>query len=295
MGSAFLCASSVVFPSFSYDWTAWEQTVPPACRATGGVVPLADLPEASGIAASRRLPGIFWAHNDGGPILFALDAQGSLKSRVRLTGVAVQDWEDIAVGPCPGGSCIYAADIGDNGAKRNRITVYRVAEPAASDRSTATPEVFHATYPDGPQDAETLLVTADARVFIVSKGETGPVALYRFPGPLRSGTTVQLERVGEALSAGKASGDNRITGGAASQDGRWVVLRTHDHLIVYRAADFVDGMREETMRVDLRDLKEPQGEGVALGADNMVYLVGEGGGKSRSGTFARFSCALNPG
>lgn len=295
MGSACLCASTVLCAPFSYEATAWHQAVPPACRATGRVVSLAELPEASGIAASRRSPGIFWTHNDAGQaILFALDAQGSLKSRIRVTGVALQDWEDIAVGPCPRGSCIYVADIGDNAARRNQITVYRVPEPATTDRATATPEVFHATYPDGPQDAETLLVLADASVFIVSKGETGSIALYRFPGALRAGTTVQLERVGQALITGKASGDNRITGGAASQDGRWVVLRTHDHLTFYRTADFVAGTWREAMRVDLNEFKEPQGEGVALGADNMVYLVGEGVGKSRAGTFARFSCVLSP-
>ena len=38
-------------------------------------------------------------------------------------------------------------------------------------------------------------------------------------------------------------------------------------------------------------LKEPQGEGVALGADHAVFIAGEGGGKGQPGTFARFTCA----
>jgi hypothetical protein len=39
--------------------------------------------------------------------------------------------------------------------------------------------------------------------------------------------------------------------------------------------------------VDLKPLKEPQGEGVALG-NGTIFLAGEGGG--RAGTFARFAC-----
>ena len=236
------------------------------------------------------MPGIFWVHNDSGqPDLFALDAQGSLKARIRISGITVRDWEDIATGPCPRGSCIYIADIGDNNAARDRITVYRLPEPDLGDKATAPSEVFHATYPDGPRDAETLVVTTDARIFIVSKGETGSVAVYRFPGALRDGATVQLEHVGQSLTADRVNEGNRITGGSASQDGRWIVLRTHGYLTFYSAADFVRGAWRAAMRVDLAALDEPQGEGVALGGDDRIYLVGEGGSVG-SGTFARFSC-----
>jgi hypothetical protein len=74
------------------------------CRVVGKIVQLRDLPEASGIAASARTPGLFWAHNDSGdPVIYALDSQGAIKDRVRVTGAAVDDWEDVAVGPCPHG------------------------------------------------------------------------------------------------------------------------------------------------------------------------------------------------
>jgi hypothetical protein len=45
-------------------------------------------------------------------------------------------------------------------------------------------------------------------------------------------------------------------------------------------------------RVNLGVLGERQGEGIALGADNVVYLTGEGGGKRRGGTFAALACDL---
>jgi hypothetical protein len=51
----------------------------PSCRADGSAVPIAELPEASGIAASRTVPGRLWAHNDSAaPELFMLDGRGRI-------------------------------------------------------------------------------------------------------------------------------------------------------------------------------------------------------------------------
>ncbi len=262
-----------------------------SCRVAAGPVALGELPEASGVAVSRRSPGVLWAINDSGqPLLFALDPSGAVKGKVRVAGAAVDDWEDLAVGSCPGGSCIYVADIGDNNARRSHVTIYRVPEPSPDDAATAVADVFRATYPDGPQDAEAFFVT-DAGLFIVTKGDTGPVALYRFPSALRRGATVRLERVGSPLAAHKARG-NRITGAASSPDGHWIALRAHDGITFFRSEALVAGNWQDAGYVDLRGLREQQGEGVAIGPDNTVYLVGEGGGHSRPGTLARLNCSL---
>jgi hypothetical protein len=262
-----------------------------SCRPTGPLARIAELPEASGLAASRKVPGRLWAHNDSGqPVLFALDARGAVTGRLRLTGVKVEDWEAIAVGPCPAGSCIYVADIGDNDAARKQITVYRVPEPADGNGSVAVTDVFHARYPDGAHDAEALLVAGDGRLHVVTKGETGPIALYRFPSELRSGSTHQLERVG-APAATRPAATARITDGSVSPNGEWAALRTGSSIAFYRAADLLAGQWREVSRVDLASLKEPQGEGVALGNDNTVFLAGEGGGKNEPATFAHFTCA----
>jgi hypothetical protein len=251
-------------------------------------VQLPGLPEASGLAVSRQVPGRLWAHNDSGaPVLFALDSGGSVTGQVRVSGAAVEDWEAIAVGPCGTGSCVYIGDIGDNDAGRRRITVYRMPEPRSANGTATVSDVFHATYPDGAHDAETLLI-ADGRLFVVTKGETGPVAIYRFPAQLTAGGTMQLERVGEVAS--KPDARSRITDGSVSADGAWVVLRSRTALTLYRAPDVLAGRTRPVSTVDLTSLAERQGEGVAFGADNMVFLAGEGGGKGQAGTFARFSC-----
>jgi hypothetical protein len=286
----------------------------PVCRATGKVVPLSDLAEASGVAASHRTPVVLWAHNDSGePAIFALNEHGSVMRRVRVTGAKTEDWEDISVGPCPQGSCVYIGDIGDNSGRRDRITIYRAPEPSPDETSTQPVEAFHAAYPDGAHDAEALFVargsageagskegsalrertdSRDADVFIITKGDPGSVSLYRFPRPLRPGTTAQLERVGEPAIAGRTDPKDRPTGAGVSPDGQWVAVRTSSRIAFYRTGDLVAGRWREASRVTLESLREPQGEGIAFAEGGAVFLVGEGGGLSRAGTFARLTCTL---
>jgi hypothetical protein len=281
---ALLLGSAAVAPAAGQDRGSH-------CRPDGAISSIPELPEASGIAVSRRVPGRLWAHNDSGqPFLFALDTRGSVTGRLQLSGVKVEDWEAVAVGACPDGSCVFVADIGDNDAERKRITVYRFPEPSASEASVAVNDLFHGTYPDGAHDAEALFVMPDGGIFIVTKGDTGAVALYRFPRELRAGATHRLERVGTPAGSGKPGENGRITDGAVTADGESVVLRTGDRLTFHRTADLLAGNWTPATTVDVKPVGEPQGEGVAIGADKTVYLAGEGGGKSRAGTFARLTC-----
>ena len=286
-----IAAALVALTSVACDRTiATTSSASTACTADGPLARLAQLPEASGLAFSGGAAGRLWTHNDSSdPVLFVLDTSGSVTGRVQLSGATVVDWEAVSVGPCPSGSCIFVGDIGDNNARRDRITVYRLTEPAGA--NVAVPaEAFHATYPDGPQDAETLLVAPDGGIYIVTKGSTGPIALYRFPRSLSAGAVVRLERVGTPRSSGRVANKEEITDGAVSPDGARIVLRTHDALFFYRASDLLAGNWRVEQTADLTEIAEPQGEGVAFGPDNSVYLSGEGGGGSRAGTFAHVMC-----
>ena len=267
------------------------------CRPIGEVVRLDELTEASGIAASRRIGGTFWAINDSGdPVVYALDAMGAVTGHVRVTGARVEDWEAIAAAACGSGSCVYIGDIGDNDGSRKQITIYRVAEPAATGESSAAAEAFHATYPDGPQDAESLFITSDGAMYIVTKGVKGSVALYRFPRDLRSrdlrpGASVPLQRVAKPRESGKSPNSDRITDAAASPDGAWILLRTNRSVTFHRTKELMAGNWRPAHVVDLAALDEPQGEGVTLTGDGTLVVVGEGGGKKAPGTFARLSCS----
>jgi hypothetical protein len=262
------------------------------CKPAGSMMRLAGLSEASGLVVSRVTQGRLWAHNDSGkPEIFALDASGKVTGRVSVAGAALEDWEAMASGPCGSGTCLFIADIGDNSAGRKEIVIYRVPEPAKAGGSAQVNGVFRASYPDGAHDAEALLAAPDGTLYIVTKGDTGHVAVYRFPREMQEGKTVRLERVGEPLSNGKPTDDARITDGSISADGQWVVLRTRTALSFYRASDFLKGNFRKVRSVDLKPLAEPQGEAVAFGSANTVYVAGEGGGKSQPGTLAALSCA----
>ena len=251
---------------------------------------LTGLSEASGLAASRVTPGRFWSHGDSGaPEIVALDAQGKVTGRVSVPAATLVDWEAMAAGPCGSGSCLFVADIGDNAAERKEITIYRIPEPATPGGSAKVDAILRASYPDGEHDAETLLAGTDGRLFIVTKGETGDIGLYRFPGDLRADAPMKLEKVGKSLSNGQVGPNERITDGAISPDGQRVVLRTKSALIFYRAPEFLNGDFKETGRMDLSSLKEPQGEAVAFGSQDTVYVAGEGG-KGQPGTFAVLTC-----
>jgi hypothetical protein len=260
------------------------------CTASGAPRPLdMQIHESSGVAVSRAHAGIFWTHNDSGdPLLYAVDAEGKTAGRVRVTGAAVEDWEDVALAPCPaGGDCLYVADIGDNDAERPSITVYRIPEPAPDAAESAPAEVIRLRYPDGPHDAEAMFVLGGA-IHVVTKGESGPIILYRAS---RMGAEGTLERVRE-LSANKVDRRERITGADASADRRWVVMRTLEAAFIYPAAELAASGTLNPRRVDLKGLDEAQGEGIAFAPDGSLVVTSEGGKKKSPATFARFICAL---
>ena len=64
--------------------------------------------------------------------IFVLDQKGDLRGKIKLNGVRNSDWEDMSIGNCGGnvfsitGSCIWIADIGDNGRSRQDVQVIRV-------------------------------------------------------------------------------------------------------------------------------------------------------------------------
>jgi hypothetical protein len=260
-----------------------------SCRVVRSSVRLPPVHEASGIALGRT--GSLWTHNDSGePVLFALDTTGAVRSRVRVTGARVVDWEDVATGPCPAGWCLYLADIGDNSAARREIVVYRVAEPAPGARTTERAEAFRAAYPDGARDAEAFFVTDAGDLYVLSKGDNGPVTLYRFPTPLQTDVRASLQKV--AILSTRVARSGRVTGAAISMDAKWVVVRSSESLAFYPAEQLTSGVVVEPTVFDVRGLREAQGEGVALGLDGTVYLTSEGGGKGRPGTFGVLKCPL---
>lgn len=250
----------------------------------------ASLDESSGVAVSLRHPGVFWSHNDAGSELFAVDQEGALLARLPVRP-RLRDWEDLAVASCPdGGSCLYMADLGDNYEERPHGRILRVAEPdPAALPDTIRPDVFPVRLPDGPRDIEALLVLPGERVMVVTKGRNHPLTVYRYPGALRADTVV-LEHV-QVLSDGPRILPRQVTGGAVSPRGGLVALRTYESLQFYRlVADTLVPMEDGL--VNLRTLREAQGEAVGLGLNGMVVLTSESGPIGGPGSLSVLRCRL---
>jgi hypothetical protein len=146
--------------------------------------------EASGLAPSHRMKGVLWTHNDSGgePVLFAVDADGSLRGRVRVDGTHNLDWEDVASFELDGKAWLLAADIGDNYALRPfGCLLHILPEPSAislsPNRELVIPPAYsiNFVYEDGARDAESVAVDVKERaIYILSKREAVP-RLYRLP------------------------------------------------------------------------------------------------------------------
>jgi hypothetical protein len=266
-----------------------------SCRVEVPSTPVQGLPEASGIAASARSPGVLWSHNDSGePVLVSFNPDGAPLGRTWIAGAAVEDWEDVTVGPCPDGSCVYIADIGDNNARRGSLTIYRVPEPDSAAARSRRAESMRLTFPDGPKDAEALVVIPNGSIYIVTKGERSAVTLYR-AGSFTNGTTVRLASIATIVEGNQSAGvprQDRVTGASASRDGRWIVLRTLSEVMFYRTSDLESGNTREVFRYSLASVSGRQGEGVAFGDGGTIWLSSEGGGAGRPATIAKLSCTL---
>ena len=241
-----------------------------------------DVTEASGMAASRKNPGVLWVHNDSGDSarVFAVSTTGAHLGIYNLSGVTARDWEDIAVGPgpVPGESYLYIGDIGDNNAACPSVFVYRVAEPTVS--PTQQPvnvnlsgvEKFTLKYEDGPRDAETLMVDpTNGDLYILSK-RVSQSKVYRVPAAeLVTGTTITMRAVAQ-LPWGWA------TGGDISPDGTEIIVRGYSNASLWRRP--VGGMLWEAFsgtQYPISLVGEPQGEAICFEADGRgFYTTSEG-------------------
>lgn len=252
-----------------------------------------ELSESSGLAMSRRTPGVLWTHNDSGdePVVYAVGAGGELRGAVRVAGAENRDWEDIAVGPCPAGSCLYVADTGDNEAKRDEVHVYRVPEPDPGASVTAeSAERLSMRYPGGPRDVEALFVLPSGELFVITKGRRKPVEVFRYPLPVRPGETVELERVATLKSAAQDE-VLQVTGADASPDGEWIAVRAYRALMLHRTEELLAGNAVPVYLTDLTPVAEAQGEAVALADDGTVVLSSEGV-KEVPATLTLLTCSL---
>lgn len=244
-----------------------------------------EITESSGIASSKCQDDIYWTHNDSGDeaFIFAFGPRGEKLGTWRVPSAINYDWEDIASSQDPSGKCyLYIGDIGDNGAKRDDYTVYKITEPVVGPADvnssrrepleTARPETIRYTYPNGKNNAETLMVDqSSGALYVVTKRYSGPAKVFK----LKKGDVI-AEDLGELALPAVPNGS--VTGGDISANGERVVLC--DYSAVYEFTipagktidSFIDG-KPITVVVGNRAI----GESVGYSRDgNILTLTSEG-------------------
>jgi hypothetical protein len=239
-----------------------------------GTVTAPSIAEASGIAASKGLKGHFWTHNDSGnkPEVYLLNNNGKLVSTIHLEGAHNRDWEDIAegAGPIPQKQYVYVGDIGNNIRLDFNTRIYRFPVPSdvPAEKTNIRPDVLQISYPDGPRDAETLMIDPiSGYLYIVSKREKA-VGIYKAPVThFKDGDKVTLQKVGTVPHTW-------ITAGDISQNGLHIVIKDKDHVYYWnrKPAESVEAAMSRPAVV-LPYIPEKQGEGVSIMPDNSGYVT----------------------
>lgn len=244
-----------------------------------------DLNEASGIAASKCQPDVFWTHNDSGDasLIYAIDSVGKHLGVWDIGGAANRDWEDIATIKSDGRCSLLIGEIGDNEHKHERIAIYRVEEPAVSNESVsstskvplsgAKADVTYVNYPNEKHDAEALLAHPEnGEVYLLTKSNKTPSHVYKFT-PRFEGESQTLTKVGEITVPAIPNGS--VTGGDISSDGRRVVLC--DYFAGYElqlpdsSASFDAIWKQRPQRIDLGE--RAIGEAVGYSADGSFVIA----------------------
>jgi len=239
-----------------------------------------EINESSGLACSRRTPGVFWTHNDSGdsPRLFAFDAKGHTLAILAVAGAIHRDWEDMASFTLGGKPCLLIADIGDNSAWRSDCTLYIVPEPRVDptkrdvrlEQQVAIAVDFE--YDDGPRDCEAVAIDPTTRtIYLVSKTPAPECTVYALPLPKRTVRENLKARPIATLSIPMVSAMD------ISPDGLRAIIATYGNAYEYtRRADekwaqaFARGPRTVALP------RRRQGESIAYGPDGKtLYLTSE--------------------
>jgi len=246
-----------------------------------GTIDNSQTDEISGMAASRQNPGILWVQNDSGDQarIYALDEAGDLVARFSLNGASNSDWEDLAVARDPNNNdwYVYAADIGDNAAVKSEVAVYRAREPSGIvpgqsyvTGNISNPDVqrYRFVYPDGPRNAETLLVEPDTGDFYIISKQTPP-RVYRSTYPHSNSGTTTLDFLGTLPQHASV-----LVGGDISPDGTRILVKDAGAVSLYcrgPGQTVIEALQGTATAVPYT--MEPQGEAIAWGPEGDRYFT----------------------
>jgi len=229
------------------------------------------LDEASGIADSKANTGHLWVQQDSGNPndIALLSHNGALLKKIIIKSAVNRDWEDLAtgMGPVNGTTYIYLADIGDNALVASGYDIYRFPEPTSVMDTVFNWEKIMFQYPDGPHDAEAILVDNQTKdIFIITK-QDAPSRVYKLPFPQN------LTSINTAILAGTLSFSG-ATGAAMSNNGTEILVRTYTSVYYWKrtASQSIEEVLA-SIPVTLETQFEPQGEAICFKNDNSGFFT----------------------
>jgi hypothetical protein len=219
----------------------------------------ARITESSGLAVDSA-GNIYWTVNDSGDrgVAYGLGLDGKVQGTLNFRAQPV-DVEAVAVHD----NRLYVGDIGDNTGSRSFVRVFYFNNPRANGL-TVSYHAYDFRYPDGPHNAETLLVNESGRLFTVTKGQDG--AIYAGPKkPDRQGIN-KLKKVGSAPSD--------VTDGTFLPGGDKIALLSYTTVTVLDASTY-------EVLASSPIPHQQQAESLTLSLDEQSLLVGSEGKKSK--------------
>jgi hypothetical protein len=219
----------------------------------------ARITESSGLAVDPA-GNIYWTVNDSGDrgVAYGIGLDGKVQGSLNFRAQPV-DVEAVAVHD----DRLYVGDIGDNNSRRSFVRVFFFDNPRANGL-TVSYHAYDFRYPDGPHNAETLLVNNSGRLFIVTKERDG--AIYAAPRkPDRQGVN-KLKKVGSAPSD--------VTDGTFLPGGDKIALLTYSSISVIDASTY-------EVLASSPIPQQRQAESLTLSLDEQLLLVGSEGKKSK--------------
>jgi hypothetical protein len=288
----------------------------PLLAAAIPVLPLPRPPlmEPSGLAQSRRQPGVFWAVNDSGnpARVFAIAADGRLLADIPVEGAPNVDWEAVALDDRGG---LWIGDFGDNKNVRTDRALLRLAEPHVSvagdgagggfaadvgesapaplelrvplryadeSRDPAAPPGTPSARPDF--DAEALFFAGDSLWILTKHRSDTKTTLYRMPLDVAASAAASPPPPLLPLASfdtGPTGGHpypGMVTSADASPDGRRLAVLTYHALFVFDGdparGDWLS--RAPTWRMELDAATWKQCEAVAWDGDDLLVANEQG-------------------
>ncbi|MFD2726986.1 hypothetical protein [Hyunsoonleella rubra] len=231
---------------------------------TGKLKVLADLPsslkECSAIETVAR-SRLLWTIEDSGNKnnIYGIDLKGKIMKDIDIKGSSNIDWEDLTSDKKGN---IYIGDFGNNSRNRDDFTIYKVSD-LSSDKTKGERISFTLPKSVKPKDFEAFFLWNDF-FYLFSKDNKSSI-LFKVPNRVGKHTAIKISKLKEKYL--------KITSADISDDGKTVILLTHDKLwkiTNFKSDDFFSG-DIEALLFD----HSSQKEGICFKDNSSIYITDE--------------------